>query len=85
MRKSLQYGAGSFFYTALVIGIVIIVNLISVKHHKRYDLTAGALYSLSPQSEKVIASLTQKVNVMAFVNFEGRAGAKDLLEHISVF
>ena len=80
MKKSIQYGGGSFLYTVLVIGIVIIVNLIFIKHHLRYDLTEGAYYSLSPQSEKIISSLTQKVKVVAFTSLEGRVIAKDLLE-----
>ena len=80
MKKSLQYGVGSFLYTLLVIGIVVIANLIFIKHHLRYDLTEGARYSLSPQSEKVISSLKEKVTVFAFVGLEERAPAKDLLE-----
>ena len=56
--------------TLLVLGILAIVNFLSVRHQKRVDLTEQQLYSLSEQTRKVLENLETEVEVMGFFRTE---------------
>lgn len=76
-----RYGAGALAYTLAVAGILGVVNLLAARHDLRVDTTAERFNSLSPQSERVLASLEIPVEAVAFLGQEhaGRRRARDLL------
>lgn len=80
MRKSILLSSVSILYTALIVGILVIVNLLSINHHTRFDLTSQKYFSLSPQSKKVIKALDEKITIFAFVKQEESFDAIDLLD-----
>lgn len=53
-----------------VLGIVVLVNIISVFYFFRLDLTEGGIYSLSDASKKIVAGLDDKVIVKCFFSSE---------------
>ena len=59
-ERSTKYGASAAVYSLLFIGILILVNYLSTRHHHRFDLTEAKVYSLSPQSENVLRQLDKK-------------------------
>ena len=65
--KRLQIGANAFFYSLIVLAILIIIQLIVIRHTKRYDLTANKIHSLSPQSIKVLKNIREDVTIKAFM------------------
>lgn len=51
---------------ALVLGILILVNIISIRIFSRLDLTAQSVYTLSDASKKLVGSLDDRVTVKAY-------------------
>ncbi|HEX9594496.1 MAG TPA: Gldg family protein [bacterium] len=65
-RRSLQYGGSSALLVVLLAGVLVFANLISNNHYRRVDTTAAGLYTLSPQTVKVLGELTEPVHATAF-------------------
>jgi ABC-type uncharacterized transport system involved in gliding motility auxiliary subunit len=81
MKRSVKYEINALITTILVIGILLFVYLISLKHPYRYDLTKQKKYSLSEQTTKILKKLNTEVKAIAFFNKVGQEkAAKDLLE-----
>ncbi len=56
---------------ALALGLVLInlllLNMITGRHHARYDWTSSRIFSLSPMSRNVLAGLTRPVKIILFM------------------
>ena len=88
ITRQAVYGTNVFIIAGVAIGIVIVINVISANVlDKQIDLTESKIFSLSPQSKKILRSLDKPVKVIAFFPTDNtnqtlarqRAGAKDLL------
>ena len=64
--RQVKFGALAVGSVAVVIGIMVAINYIASRENKRWDLTANHVYSLSPQTKKVLASLDAPVQVKVF-------------------
>jgi gliding-associated putative ABC transporter substrate-binding component GldG len=51
---------------ALILGILIFLNLVSVKLFTRFDMTGNKIYTLSPASKNLVKSLDDKFVVKAY-------------------
>ena len=51
---------------ALFSGVLILINVIAYNNSKRFDLTPGKRYSLSPQSAQILNALTDDLTVTIF-------------------
>src|SRR5262245_64312400 len=60
-QRSTRYGAGAVLYSLLFVALVIGLNYLGARHHKRWDLTESGVYTLSPQSQKVVEALKDKL------------------------
>jgi ABC-type uncharacterized transport system involved in gliding motility auxiliary subunit len=65
-KRSLKYGSNTFLLIVIVLAVVAMVNYVSTKHHHRFDVTKGKLYSLADQTVQVLKSLKKDVKVIAF-------------------
>ena len=84
----LRSGSNAMAFTAGVLGVIILLNVITTRHSYRKDLTANAFYSLSDQTIKTLKGLKQKVKVTAFFKAGDNQQLRDLLEeyrHYSTF
>jgi hypothetical protein len=54
-------------FILFVLGIIVCLNIIAVRHHPRLDLTQNKIYSLAPQSLAVLKSLDKDVEMIAFL------------------
>jgi ABC-type uncharacterized transport system involved in gliding motility auxiliary subunit len=65
----------------IILGIMVLINYLSYKHHKRFDTTAIGKYSLSDQTLKVLKSLSDKLEMIMFdkPGTNERDKAEDLL------
>src|SRR5436305_6460619 len=52
----------------LLAALLLIVNYFGFKYYKRFDWTRTHLYSLSPKTRSVLASLHQDVNAVVFLS-----------------
>lgn len=84
--QTLKYGLSTGIGIALILGIVVFVEAISYRHHKRFDLTGSKRYTLSDQTTKILKSLKKEIKVTGFFNQIQRAeelAFRDLLEQYS--
>src|SRR5437773_5503788 len=66
-QRSTRYGAGATVYTLLFVALVGGGNYLATRHHHRWDVTEAGIYTLAPQSQKVVGALTQEFDMTAFV------------------
>jgi ABC-type uncharacterized transport system involved in gliding motility auxiliary subunit len=80
-RRARAAGA-SLGYILAVLAVVVLVNFLAGRHHKRFDLTENKAFSLSEQTLKVLGALPRPVTVTAFFQDVAptKQKAKDLLE-----
>lgn len=65
-RRSTAYGANITLSILVAISILVLLQLISLSHPFKYDLTANKKYSLAPQSKKLLKSLDKEVKAIFF-------------------
>ncbi|MFT4569931.1 MAG: ABC-type uncharacterized transport system involved in gliding motility auxiliary subunit [Hyphomicrobiaceae bacterium] len=85
-RRSTRYGASAIVYTALFVALVAMLNFVGFRYNQRLDLSSADVNSLSEQSLKVLASLEEDVEVLAFTGPADRAFVqhiKTIYEHES--
>ncbi len=80
--RAARQGANATVLTLAVVGILVLVNILAARHHKRFDLTAERQFSLSKQTLQVLSSLKEPVTATAFMTgrYYGRQQVEDLLE-----
>ncbi len=83
-RRTRAAGA-SLGYVLTVLAVVVLVNFIATRHHKRFDLTENKAFSLSEQTIKVLEHLPREVTVIAFYEeAPPKEKLKDLLKEYSL-
>ncbi len=65
-QRSTQYGANAVIYSVIFIAILIAINYISNQHHRRLDMSAEKVYSLSSQSVNVVKDLQKPLKIYGF-------------------
>jgi ABC-type uncharacterized transport system involved in gliding motility auxiliary subunit len=65
-KRSSQLGTNTTILTVAVIGILVAVNYVGYTYHKRFDMTSEHLYTLSPQSKKIVSGLKEDVTIARF-------------------
>lgn len=66
-QRSTKQGAGALIYSLLFLMLVGGLNYLGARHSKRWDVTESGVYTLAPQSKKVIESLPEPLVATAFV------------------
>ena len=61
-----KFGASTTVGISLFIGIVLLVNAISLENFHRFDFTGLARFTLTSQTKKVLESLEKKVEIVTF-------------------
>lgn len=56
-KRSSQQGTNTTVLGVAVIAILVIVNFVGFRHHKRFDLTTEKLYTLSDQTKQIVGGL----------------------------
>lgn len=64
--RSARLGTISIASVLVVLAILVSINYISSREHKRWDLTAAGEFTLSPQSVKVLKSLDSPLKMTVF-------------------
>ena len=80
LSRRTQYGSLTILWASAVLVLLGFVNVIAARHSWRADLTENKVYSLSDQTQKILANLADPVEVIGFY-IEGTEGAiEDLLK-----
>lgn len=61
-----RLGANSALLSIAVLTILVVLNFLGYRHHKRFDLTEEKLYTVSEQSKKILSGLQKDVKVIKF-------------------
>jgi ABC-type uncharacterized transport system involved in gliding motility auxiliary subunit len=77
-KRSSQLGTNTTILTLAVIGILIGINYLGFTYHKNFDMTSEKLYTLSPQSKKIVRGLKENVTIARFAK-EPNQGLDDLM------
>jgi len=72
-RRSSQLGTNTAILTLAVLAILVVVNFVGYRHHKRFDLTTEKLNTLSDQSKKVVGGLQKDVVIVHFAKEPSQA------------
>ena len=62
------YGATSVASVAVVLGIIVVIMVFSYNHNTQFDLTHDKRYTLSPQTESILASLDKDLEAVVFTS-----------------
>lgn len=84
VRRRAGFGASVTLYSALFVGVLALVNFFAARHELfRYDSTAEKVYTLAPQTRKVLESLDRDVVMRGFY-FAGQLDLydQDLIKRI---
>ena len=73
-RRGTRRQAGSWLLVVLGIGIAVLVNFLSYRHHWERDITEGSIHSLSQETLDVLEGLDQEVHITGFYKQMDAAG-----------
>lgn len=76
--RQARYGGNAVLLSITFLAILGMVNFLSSRHHKRFDLTAEKQFSLSPQTIQVVKGLSAPVKITSFM----RGGFNQQLEDL---
>ena len=79
-RRTARAGALTSASVLLLLGILVGINYVATRQHKRWDLTEGGQFTLSDQSRKVLESLKAPVQVKVFAKDTDFQRFRDRLE-----
>jgi ABC-type uncharacterized transport system involved in gliding motility auxiliary subunit len=80
-KRSTKFGANALFMILIVLGLLILVNFLGNRHHRRLDTTSGHRFSLSDHTVKVLKGLKRDVAISAFFQGENKLLADLLSEY----
>ena len=87
-RRAAKHGANSAATIILVTGVIVIVQVLSMRHSLRYDLTRNHRFTLAEQTRNILSELNDDVWISSFYKkgVDARYRAEDLLDqyaHVS--
>ncbi|MBM3312043.1 MAG: hypothetical protein FJY80_11100, partial [Candidatus Aminicenantes bacterium] len=83
-RKSFLYSSNLLLLIAVVLAILVVLNYLGARHHKRLDFTQAKVHSLSDQSIKVVKSLKADIVVKCFFT-EGNMGRRRMEDLLKIY
>jgi len=79
-RQSTKYGLNLLVTVIVLLTIIGLVEVISARHNKRFDLTPEKMLTLSPLTKKVLKALDEEINVIVFYQRDQIFEFRDLLK-----
>lgn len=76
--RGVRYGANASAMTILFIAVMVLSNILAVRFHTRYDLTAQQEFTISQQTKQILQKLSQPVEIIGFYNGQDAAVQADL-------
>ena len=78
--REARYGSLTFASVIVVLALLLGINWLANRRSVRWDLTAAKQFTLSEQTQKVLAGLERPVNIKVFDRTEGFGRFRDRLE-----
>ncbi len=76
------YGANTFVLACVFFGILVFANILTSRHKHRFDFTSSGIFTLAPQTQKIVANLPREITMTAFFQSESptKAEFKNLMD-----
>ena len=76
------YGTNTFVLVCVFLGILVFINFLAARHKHQFDLTSSGIFTLAPQSQKIVSNLPREVSITAFFQSESptKPGFKSLMD-----
>jgi len=84
-KRQVRFGANATVMTIALLGILILLNILAVRNHKRWDLTANQDFSLSQQTVQIIQSVKRPVQITSFFGKADQSARQDLESKIKEY
>ncbi|MDJ0563768.1 MAG: Gldg family protein, partial [Microcystis sp. M49629_WE12] len=65
-KRSTRTGTQTLITTIIVLGVIGLINFLALRYPYRVDLTENQIFSLSPQTERLLTNLSKPVKVWIF-------------------
>src|SRR5271170_1628604 len=65
-KRSSRLGTNTAILSLAVLAILVVLNFVGYRHHKRFDLTSEKLFTLSDQTRKIVGGLQEDVTIVRF-------------------
>jgi ABC-type uncharacterized transport system involved in gliding motility auxiliary subunit len=69
-KRTAVYGANTFVLVCIFLGVLVFVNILSNRHKHRFDFTSSGIFTLAPQTKKIVSNLPREVSLTAFFQSE---------------
>jgi len=70
LSRRFQYGTSSIIIVLIVLGILVVINVMSMRHFVRADLTENKDFTISDATKKVLRGLDDIVTIQAYFSKE---------------
>lgn len=76
------YGTNTFVLVCVFMGILVFINFLATRHKHQFDLTSSGIFTLAPQSQKIVSNLPREISITAFFQSESptKPGFKSLMD-----
>ena len=68
--RTAVYGANTFVLACIFLGVLVFVNILSSRHKHRFDFTSSGIFTLAPQTQKIVSNLPREISMTAFFQSE---------------
>jgi ABC-type uncharacterized transport system involved in gliding motility auxiliary subunit len=68
--RTAAYGANTFVLACVFLGILVFANMLSSRHKHRFDFTSSGIFTLAPQTQKIVSNLPREISMTAFFQSE---------------
>jgi len=82
-RRAGKYGTSAILSTVFLITFLGMLAFLSTRYHKRFDASEQHVHSLSEQTQKALAGLSDDVDVTAFVSALDAPPVREILDRYS--
>lgn len=83
-KRSSKLGTNTAILTIAALAILVFVNFVGFRHHKRFDLTSEKLYTLSDQTKKIVGDLKNDVTIVHFSKLPDSATDDLMAEYVNL-
>ena len=83
-KRSSQLGTNTTILTVAVMAILVVLNFVGFRHHKRFDLTTEKMYTLSDQTKQIVGGLQKEVTIVRFDKSRNPAMDDQMAEYTSL-
>ncbi len=76
--RSVRYGANATAMTLLFVAVLVMVNVLAVRNHRRIDMTATQQFTISQQTRQILSGLKGPIEIVGYFGTQDRALESDV-------